>query len=289
MSCGKRYIYCMSYTHISPKDGQRKRCANPATCKFKSSPHFNDATGKRFDAGVIKTAGDVFARVDAIEYLSKGTSGTGGNIYGIASYDEWPVPQADDLDKIGSVVDSINAEADTPEAIGDAIGVGDRNGSYYANAAGYLGYVEKHTDYNGFTRYGLTTLGEQFLAMDENDRAVALASSVEHSPLVQSARAGENVEEEISKSGATGGYSDAVARRRAQTISSWIRSVDNRGQLQQKMSSSRASTIMRSVEAAEKQREMLAKKKAEMKPQQKQQETCPVCFTIKSLDGSCWC
>ncbi|WIB65619.1 hypothetical protein [Curtobacterium sp. MCBD17_040] len=54
--------------------------------------------------------------------------------------DAFPFPQANDLEKVITVVDAVGEHANTSGAIADTIGVSaEREGTYYADAAGYLG------------------------------------------------------------------------------------------------------------------------------------------------------
>lgn len=70
--------------------------------------------------------------------------------------DTAPFPQANDIDKIIDLVISFNDELDTKEAIAEYFEFDERQGDYYANAAIYLGFLER-----GETRgqFVLTPLG----------------------------------------------------------------------------------------------------------------------------------
>ena len=69
-----------------------------------------------------------------------------------------PYPQANDLDKVLDVVAKIEADIRTKQEIADAFEFDERQGDYYANAASYLGLVER--DAQGFE---VTAIGANYL------------------------------------------------------------------------------------------------------------------------------
>ena len=69
-----------------------------------------------------------------------------------------PYPQADDLDKVLDVVAKVEAGLRTKQEIADAFEFDERQGDYYANAACYLGLVERQA--HGF---GVTAIGANYL------------------------------------------------------------------------------------------------------------------------------
>ena len=69
-----------------------------------------------------------------------------------------PYPQADDLEKVLDVVTKVEAGIRTKHELADAFEFKDRQGDYYANAACYLGLLQREDQ--GF---GLTTIGTKFL------------------------------------------------------------------------------------------------------------------------------
>jgi hypothetical protein len=83
---------------------------------------------------------------------------------------EYPIPQADNLEAIATVVDAVAGGADSTALIAEAIGMSGRQGSYYPNAAAVLGYI-KHGRYYG--RWEFTTAGAAFY------RASALARAAD--------------------------------------------------------------------------------------------------------------
>lgn len=69
-----------------------------------------------------------------------------------------PYPQADDLEKVLDVVAKVEAGICTKQELADAFDFNDRQGDYYANAACYLGLLQRTEQ--GF---GLTATGADFL------------------------------------------------------------------------------------------------------------------------------
>jgi hypothetical protein len=204
-------------------------------------------------------------------------------------YSNWPVPQADNLDKLSTVVDSINGGANTADSIGEAIGAVDRQGSYYANAAGYIGLVEKHKDDIEGTQYHLTMAGQQFLALPPEQRTQMLQQMVEATPVMQSYREGGDSKENLVKTiQQDGGYEETVARRRAATINTWADTL-SKSDFSSALSQQQQETVNRAISASKNQAEAREKKKNEMfaSSVQKHGEICSSCFMTKNLKGVC--
>jgi len=205
-------------------------------------------------------------------------------------YGSWPVPQANDLDKVATVIDSINHDATTADAIGEAIDVGNRQGSYYANAAGYLGLVEKHKDDIGSTHYALTQAGQAFANSGPAERAAMLAEMVNRTPLGRSYRQNSDptvLEKEIASGSDSGGYSDTVAKRRLSTLNTWMNTIDNSSALTENISQQQKETIARSVNASIKQRAEQEEKRRQFVTERAVGATCTTCFMVKPISGIC--
>jgi len=67
-----------------------------------------------------------------------------------------PFPQANDLRKVRDVIDLIYCEINTKDTIADYWDLEPRQGDYYANAAAYLGYIEKEHGSWVLTEKGLS-------------------------------------------------------------------------------------------------------------------------------------
>ena len=96
----------------------------------------------------------------------------------------FPAPQADRIDKVAVVVDAVCAGADTASAIAAALEMVERQGYYYANAAGYLGLISVVA---GTTpvEYALTTEGAHYLGSGPGARAALLTELIATVPAVQ--------------------------------------------------------------------------------------------------------
>lgn len=140
--------------------------------------------------------------------------------------ESFPIPQANSLESVSATVSAVAADVNTPSAVAQALDMDDRQGSYYLNAAGYLGLVEVDADYEtGAGVWRLTGLGEQMTHMPANERAALIAELAESTPAVAGYR--EN---------GTAGAGDAIAEnselgdetiaRRAATASSWAATID---------------------------------------------------------------
>jgi hypothetical protein len=221
--------------------------------------------------------------------LFPATSTTDTSLTSSINYEQWPIPQADNLDKIATVVDAINGGATTADSIGESIDTVDRQGSYYANAAGYLGLVEKSKDEVGVTEFSLTSAGNEFLSLDSQERTVMLAQMINQTPIMQSYRASNGDKTELEKTIVESGYEESVAKRRANTITGWNNTLVNSDALTAQMSVGRKETIRRALVASRKQQEAKEAKKQEIFASiaKKDGNMCTGCFTARSLSGVC--
>jgi hypothetical protein len=69
-----------------------------------------------------------------------------------------PYPQANDLDKVLDVVAKVETGVSTKQEIAEAFEFDERQGDYYANAACYLGLLQREEG-----NFGLTEIGKRFL------------------------------------------------------------------------------------------------------------------------------
>lgn len=204
-------------------------------------------------------------------------------------YDNWPLPQADNLDKVSTVVDAINGGATTSDSIGESIDAVDRQGSYYASAAGYIGLVAKHKDDLGVTQFSLTMAGQQFLNLPPEERTVMLSQMIEQTPVMQTFRDGAGNPEELTKVMRNSGLEDSVARRRTASIARWNETLANSEDLSAGISAGRLDTISRVVEASKKQEALRSEKQKKLISSVVKQHgsICPTCFMAMSLSGTC--
>ena len=134
-----------------------------------------------------------------------------------------PFPQADDLSRVFDVTDILAAAPATKEEIAEQFGVDPRQGDYYANAAAWLGFVEKSG-----THFALTRPGIDFVAMDRIDRITEVAKRLcERAGFAEAAEAflggaaldTAEIADIISKAYELSGTTPV---RRASTVRSWI-------------------------------------------------------------------
>ena len=212
----------------------------------------------------------------------------GDNPYDV-DYESWPVPQADDLDKVSATVDAINAGANTSSSIGESIGNVNRGGSYYANAAGYIGLIAKSPDEYGVDRFHLTEQGEKFVTMDSQDRASMMSNMVNETPLMQGP---ERTLTEQAKMLSHEGLNEISAKRRAGSLSAWHSAIQDKGSFAQKINTESNGVAQRAQVAVLNQQredvERYEKNAQNKKPQEPRRGTvCSECFMEKSASGIC--
>ena len=190
----------------------------------------------------------------------------------------FPEPQANCLEKISTVVDALAAGANTGWAVGEALAVTGREGSYYADAAGYLGLVSVLRGSDPKT-YALTGLGEAALGMSDDDRCQAIRDIVALSPgagLLE-----ESGEEAVSEFLLAQGLEGETVLRRTQTIQSWAKAIKDRTGFEGSARIEMAQTRERSVVAARHAHEA---RRAHPVPRD---ERCPSCGNQVPLSGVC--
>ncbi|MGW8431214.1 DUF7226 domain-containing protein [Curtobacterium citreum] len=235
-----------------------------------------DATGRTISGGQFYHSRDGGQSAPAVT-LQSFTSQSTVN-------DSFPFPQANDLEKIVTVVDAVAANADTSAAIADTIGVtAEREGTYYADAAGYLGLVETNTT-GGLRTYELTELGEHLQLADTAERADLIRQLVTRVPAVDEyAFRGEDglaefMEEETDLTGST-------LERRAATITSWYKAAKSGEELTGKIGDQRAGADARVLAAAA--RATVARQEAAERAQPKPAAVCMEHFVELPVSGIC--
>jgi hypothetical protein len=134
-----------------------------------------------------------------------------------------PFPQADDLSKVFDVTDVLSGGPADKEEIAERFQVDPRQGDYYANAAAWLGLVEKS---NG--SFYLTKEGREFNKLTRIERMERVADILAQTPGFAEALAAQamgnplNVTEIARAIERNYGLSGTTAPRRASTVRSWI-------------------------------------------------------------------
>lgn len=146
--------------------------------------------------------------------------------------DEKTFPQADDFEKIISLL-NINREEDLSNnnKISALLGsITDRQVSYYVSAAEFLGLVKKENGKRNFTEKG-----KNLRKMNSYMQEVELASTILESPVFAKVYSLEKIVGhqdcyDISKviKEKYPNYSEAIYKRRAQTVMSWLQWVESK-------------------------------------------------------------
>ncbi|WP_156251019.1 hypothetical protein [Pseudactinotalea terrae] len=157
------------------------------------------ATKPRTESGVQLTHAAIQVRIDA----------------------SFPVPQANNLDAIASVPEIVAAGANTPSGVAAALGMADREGAYYGDAAGYLGLVEVEPG-APVKSYQLTDAGRALAEADPVSRAALMTAVIDEVPQVRALRSGDQ-QGVLDRLGADDGLGSTTAVRRLDTFRSWDR------------------------------------------------------------------
>lgn len=216
--------------------------------------------------------------------------------------DDYPYPQANDLEKVDTVLESINKGATSATGIGESImdenrtstkeDARKRDGHYYAEAAGYLGFVEKSGG-DGFDsgagEYIVSDLGRSYLDADPSERAQILRAAVNNMPAVQAYRnsgGGERGRQAAAEAmhDKTG---DSTSSRRANTVQAWVDAVDdtNFSEVVNKQQSMSSEHVQKAIVNDERRRKERAdKRKRERAAEQNRipEKTCNECFMAKA-------
>jgi len=198
--------------------------------------------------------------------------------------ESYPVPQANSLEAVSAAVSAVAADVNTPAAVAQALDMDSRQGSYYLNAAAYLGLVEVERDgENGAGIWHLTALGAEMTRLDDHERATLIAELAESTPAVAAYREGglEAAADAISE---LGEYGDDTIARRAATASSWANAIAS-GDFA--AGEARITSIARdrfavAAAAARAEREEILAARTPKTP-----ETCPDCFMELPASGVC--
>jgi len=145
----------------------------------------------------------------------------------------YTIPQANDLDKVVDLIQFVSDDQNSKLKIAECFEFDERQADYYANAAGYLGLVER-SETGQHSEFQLTSFGKQFLALKlRAQRTKALVEQMATDPLMH----------EVLKSLIRKNFDDALVStqeiaslienyssltgttpmRRASTIKNWLR------------------------------------------------------------------
>lgn len=201
--------------------------------------------------------------------------------------DSFPLPQANDLDKVMLVVDGVAAGADTNESSADVLGVGERNGHYYMNAAGYLGLVDKNVDEFGVDTYELTDIGRFMAEQSVADRCRMIGAMVNQMDDVQFIRA-EGDDALIGEYELHEELSENTATRRAACIRSWSQQAMDLAVIEFAYGTQTSDLAQRCERgSARAQTQRAEARRIAAASVVKVGATCPTCFMTMPLTGVC--
>jgi hypothetical protein len=148
------------------------------------------------------------------QQTQEGTMNTGESL---------PIPQANDLAVLATVVDAVADGCVTDTSIAEAIGMSGRQGGYYPNAAASLGLIEA-TGASGEREWQLTPAGATFVGLGALERCNQLSDAILESEEVQTycEEYFDHGEYAVRKKMEDRGVSAATAARRASTIGTWV-------------------------------------------------------------------
>jgi hypothetical protein len=139
-----------------------------------------------------------------------------------------PFPQANDLDKVLDVIARVKAGTSTREEIADSFEFDERQGDYYANAASYLGLLQREGHGFGLTELGTTYLNIRSRAL-RNEFVVrqlllrptfrAILVRLQHEDFALERLSNQQIAETIA---AHTRLTGSTPLRRAQTVRGWL-------------------------------------------------------------------
>ncbi|MBC9705785.1 MAG: hypothetical protein H9W81_12610 [Enterococcus sp.] len=207
---------------------------------------------------------------------------------GYASYDSSLIPQANDLEKVSSVVDAIDNGANTAGGLGESFGIDSRQGNYYGNAAEYIGLVQRSESMDNTTEYELTANGKVFKDSSAAERAVMMRELVNSTPVmkayIESGRDKKKLEEYIRDSGS---YESSVATRRAHSIVNWDKKL-NSSTFESEIGTSLTQVSATSAKVGDRIRQERINKLTKLAGP-KDYGTCMDCFSKLPATGVCDC
>lgn len=292
--------------HHSPKTGRSERCTgncdygdntthgtSPEEVAHLEERKLADEYGGSFGASVKKK--DKKKGRDYPEIKIE------GNIN-----DDYPYPQANDIEKIDTVIEAVNNGANSTTGVGESLmddkrssskeGARKRDGHYYAEAAGYLGFVEKSGGSGSYeaSEYNLTDLGRSYLDAEEGERAEILKSSVENMPAMQAYRGAGGGQDgrEAAIETMDDRAGETTAERRVSTIETWATKIDSndfndivageRKNSSEHIQKAITNDEHRRKEREEKKKEQQRKEDQKFGSQKDNEKQCMECFMIKN-------
>ncbi len=195
----------------------------------------------------------------------------------------YPYPQANDLESVVAVVDIVEGGATTSDSIADALGMHPRQGSYYSNAAAWLGMVEVDKTTEPHT-WGLTSLGATLQVSDPTIRAEIVAQMV--AQLDDAHTVAGSGSQALERQLLADDLSPDTATRRAASMKSWVMATDDRTGLASQVEAATSACARRVPAAAAKAAEQRAAARLAA-VQAPVYDFCPSCFVAMPATGVC--
>lgn len=223
------------------------------------------------------------AKIEQLRSMQQASAGSRRIAVGRVEVNEsFPHPQANRLDKVSTTVDAVEAGANTASSIAQSLDVVDRQGYYYGDAAGYLGFVEQSE--GELKEYYLTEKGQAFYGADPVQRQQIIRDTVNAMPLMQVYREdGEEGARDFIRDSQDS--NETTAQRRLDTIKAWDKELNSDG-FADSIERDQADGATRFVGASEYAREQ-KEKRDKPKVTERTGKVCPECFTAMSLSGVC--
>jgi len=201
---------------------------------------------------------------------------------------QYPAPQADRLSTVVAVVGAVASGCDTAQAASEAIGMVERQGAYYTNAAATLGWLTKDAGSCPVT-WQLTDSGAALTAASPADQVEMLIDTLlsnEYAAGYDPADGGRSLEADLCHSGL-----DAdTAARRVQTLRSWWDTASLEPEQLLAALAAEQTAVTGRVPAA---RATADQQRAEARAARAVQagpvygSVCPSCFMTMPLSGAC--
>lgn len=196
--------------------------------------------------------------------------------------DAYPIPQADRLTHVSTVLDAISSGADTTSSIADVLGLDERQGGYYASAAAYLGLAERSDHVPG--GWALTAYGEELANLDVPARAVAIRAAAASTPTV-SALAEDDEDGAVAAIRSSVDYADETTERRMSTARAWLTDIQS-SDFADRAAAQNDEALLRLPAAALRaatERSIARARTPQPRP------VCPECMMELPLSGACGC
>lgn len=267
----------MAKFHVNQNTGENGVCtATVQACPIGGeSDHYNNK------ADAVKGSEQVLSRLHGtIPVQRKRTSINFDEV--AVNEEDFPHPQANRLDKVSTTVDAIHNGATTANSISHALDVVDRQGYYYGDAAGYLGFVDAKQD-GDFKEYSLTSRGELFVEQDAAGREAMIRDTIDKMPLMQIYRE-EGEDEAIKFIQDSQDVNDVTAKRRLATVKTWDSSLQT--PLSESIENDKASSTGRFINASQYATEQ-KEKRTLIQAKEARGQLCNSCFMEMPLTGDC--